>query len=156
MNMSQPPLLAVDGSNRPPMAPPNNTAPHAASNTPNPKSHERRLTGRSMKIVSPSPESSTKRPSAVQWKSRNQIEEAELDIHQSQEASEHDEPLSRTEQATTPAASDGAERRHAPSAKLTTGPAIAIKNSAFGLGGSSLICATPPNKNNVIWPMGIR
>jgi len=47
-------------------------------------------------------------------------------------------------------------RQHAPRAKLTTGPAIAIRNSALGLGGSARMCATPPNKNSVIWPIGMR
>ena len=33
---------------------------------------------------------------------------------------------------------------------LAAGPAMAMRNSAFGLGGSSAISATPPNRNSVM------
>ena len=38
----------------------------------------------------------------------------------------------------------------------TSGPAMAIRNSAFGVGASRLICAMPPKMNRVICEIGIR
>ena len=39
--------------------------------------------------------------------------------------------------------------------KLASGPAMAIMNSDFGLGGSSSISATPPNMNSVMPLIGM-
>ena len=40
------------------------------------------------------------------------------------------------------------------SARLTIGPAIAMRNSALALGGSAPIWATPPKMNNVMLRTG--
>ena len=45
-------------------------------------------------------------------------------------------------------------RKAAHSNRLTTGPAIATRNSARGVGGSSVISATPPNRNRVMPRIG--
>jgi hypothetical protein len=49
-----------------------------------------------------------------------------------------------------PWANDVVAQRRAASRKLETGPAMAIRNSDFGSGGSLPISATPPKMNNVM------
>src|SRR5689334_3083551 len=44
---------------------------------PESQSNQRRLTGGPMKIIAPSPEPCAQRPSTIQWKAWNQIEEAQ-------------------------------------------------------------------------------
>jgi len=43
-----------------------------------------------------------------------------------------------------------ASQKNSASRKLETGPTTAIRNSAFGPGGSLAISATPPKRNNVM------
>ena len=47
------------------------------------------------------------------------------------------------------------KKKTAASAKLVSGPTIAIKNSAAALGGSAAIWDTPPKMNRVIRCTGI-
>jgi len=62
-----------------------------------------------MKIVPPSPESGAKSPSAIQWKAGNQVEEAQLDVHDAQEPSQHNEPFSAGRNRQRLRGQDGAE-----------------------------------------------
>src|SRR6266496_2075849 len=64
-----------------------------------------------------------------------------------------------SETATTPDGAPGnaaAPQKQNATSTDTTGPAMAIRNSAFGVGASRLICAIPPKMNRVICEIGMR